>query len=245
MSGVTKWYGSFRALADVSLKVRHGEIVVLIGPSGAGKSTLLRCINRLETYSAGEIVVDGLEVSADRYSLQRVREKVGMVFQSFNLFPHLTVLNNVTIAPRLVRRQPIWLATEIAEDLLERVGMIDHRDKYPSQLSGGEQQRVAIARTLATEPTIILLDEPTASIDPELTKGILELMRDIAADGITMLIATHEMGFAHAVADRVLFFDNGQLIEDGPPSRVLVRPREERTRIFLDQVPTFWPTLDD
>ena len=238
---VTKWFGGFCALAGLSLTVEHGEVVVLIGPSGSGKSTLLRCINRLETHSAGDIVIDGIRVSNNTHSIKQVRRQVGMVFQSFNLFPHLTVLANVTITPRLVHDRPKDLADTAAQDLLHRVGMAAHADKYPAQLSGGEQQRVAIARALAMNPRMMLFDEPTSSIDPELTKGIMELIREVASDGMTMLLVTHEIGFARRTADRIAFIDHGELIEQGPPGQLLDTPREERTHRFLEQVPTLWP----
>lgn len=231
--GVTKWYDAFQALDDISLTVRAGEVVVIIGPSGAGKSTLLRCINGLESHTSGDIQVLDTAMDGDRYRLEFVRRRVGMVFQDFNLFPQMTVLSNVVAAQRLVHRRSPGEATSRALMALEDVGMLAHQRKHPRQLSGGEQQRVAIARTLVNDPEIVLLDEPTASIDPELTKGIVELMKGIARRGVTVVAVTHEMGFARAVGDRMIYLEDGKLVEDGHPDDMISHARDERTRRFL------------
>lgn len=230
---VSKWFGEFRALDDVSFRIEHGEVVSIIGRSGSGKSTMLRCINGLETASSGLIRVDGLAVSRDQYVLRQLRERVGMVFQSFNLFPQYSVVANVALAQRVVLGRSAEEATEVALAALDRVDMTRHRDKYPAALSGGEQQRVAIARALAMNPQMILLDEPTASVDPELTKGIMELVREIAQSEITVVAVTHEMGFMRAAADRVFFFEDGRLLERGPVERVVTNPDHPSTRRFL------------
>jgi ABC-type polar amino acid transport system ATPase subunit len=240
--GVTKWFDAFRALDDISLTVRAGEVVVIIGPSGAGKSTLLRCINGLETHSSGDIRVLDTAVDGDRYRLDYVRRNVGMVFQSFNLFPQMTVLSNVVAAQRLVHRRSPGEATSRALMALDDVGMLAHQRKHPNQLSGGEQQRVAIARTLVNDPAIVLLDEPTASVDPELTKGIVELMNGIVRRGVTVVAVTHEMGFARAVADRMIYLEAGELIEEGHPDDLLSHARDERTQRFLRAIRRFDPT---
>lgn len=234
--GVDKWFGDFQALDDVSLSVKEHEIVVILGPSGSGKSTFIRCLNRLEEHDSGRIVIDGIELNEDVRNLRAIREEVGMVFQQFNLFPHLSVLNNITLGPQKVRRMPKLDAEQLAMELLERVGIPEQADKYPTQLSGGQQQRVAIARALAMRPKIMLFDEPTSALDPEMIKEVLDVMRELAESGMTMLVVTHEMGFAREVADRLVFFDEGALIEQGTPQHFFENPREERTKLFLSQI---------
>ncbi len=233
---VHKWFGSFEALRGVSMTVRTGEVVVIIGPSGSGKSTFIRTLNRLEQHQQGQIIIDGIELTHDIRNIQEIRKEVGMVFQSFNLFPHLTVLENITLAPLNVRRWPRDKAETIARDWLKRVGIPEQADKYPGQLSGGQQQRVAIARALAMQPKIMLFDEPTSALDPEMIKEVLDVMRDLARSGYTIVAVTHEMGFAREVADRVYFFDKGQIVEAGPPTQFFNNPAEERTRQFLSQI---------
>jgi general L-amino acid transport system ATP-binding protein len=231
-----KSYGTFEALKGIDLEIEKGEVVCVIGPSGSGKSTLIRCINRLESFSdESEIRVDDIPVTPGR-SLAKVRAEVGMVFQSFNLFPHLTVRENVMLAPRRVRGTPRAEAAAQADRLLARVGIAEQADKYPAKLSGGQQQRVAIARALAMEPQVMLFDEPTSALDPEMVGEVLDVMRDLAGTGVTMVVVTHEMGFASQVADRVIFMDAGEVIETGPPEEVLGNPREPRTRSFLSAV---------
>ena len=234
--GVEKWFGDFQALDDVTMSVKEHEIVVVLWPSGSGKSTFIRCLNRLEEHDAGRIVIDGIEMNDDVRNLNAIRSEVGMVFQQFNLFPHLSVLNNVTLGPRKVRRQPRREADEQAMQLLERVGIPEQADKFPAQLSGGQQQRVAIARALAMQPKIMLFDEPTSALDPEMIKEVLDVMQELAESGMTMVVVTHEMGFARGVADRVMFFDEGALVEQGTPDRFFDDPREERTKLFLSQI---------
>ena len=236
MSGVHKWFGDFHALNDVSLKVRQGEKIVICGPSGSGKSTLIRCINRLEPHDEGRIVVDGHELTGDLRQIETVRSEVGMVFQQFNLFPHLTVLDNICLAPIWVRKMPRADAEALAMQLLERVQIGAQALKYPGQLSGGQQQRVAIARSLAMSPRIMLFDEPTSALDPEMVKEVLDVMTELAVQGMTMLVVTHEMGFARAVADRVIFMDEGQIVEAATPASFFEKPRSERTRKFLSQI---------
>ncbi len=236
MEGVDKLFGSFQALKDINLKVARQEVVVVIGPSGSGKSTLIRCINRLEEHNAGRIVVDGIELSDDLRNIQEIRRETGMVFQQFNLFPHLTVLDNVTLAPRQVRRTPKAAAETAAMELLERVKIPEQAKKYPGQLSGGQQQRVAIARALAMEPKVMLFDEPTSALDPEMVGEVLDVMVELAKGGMTMIVVTHEMGFARAVADRVVFMADGQIVEVGTPEHFFTEPREERTKLFLSQI---------
>ena len=236
MSGVHKWFGDFHALNDVSLKVRQGEKIVICGPSGSGKSTLIRCINRLEPHDKGRIVVDGHELTGDLRQIETVRSEVGMVFQQFNLFPHLTVLDNVCLAPVWVRKMSRVKAEVLAMQLLERVRIAEQAAKYPGQLSGGQQQRVAIARSLAMSPRIMLFDEPTSALDPEMVKEVLDVMTELAVQGMTMLVVTHEMGFARAVADRVIFMDEGQIVEAATPASFFEKPRSERTRKFLSQI---------
>lgn len=233
---VNKWYGTFHALKDVSLEVAKGERVVVAGPSGSGKSTMIRCINRLEEHQSGNIIVNGTEVTSNIKAIEKVRHEVGMVFQQFNLFPHLTVLENLTLSPIWVKHIPKREAIAIAMNLLERVQIAGHANKYPSQLSGGQQQRVAIARSLALRPSIMLFDEPTSALDPEMIKEVLDVMIELAQEGMTMVCVTHEMGFARTVADKVVFMDEGQVIEMGPPTQIFENPQEERTRKFLSQI---------
>lgn len=230
-----KWFGTLHVLKGIHLEVAPGEKLVIIGPSGSGKSTLIRCINRLEDFQEGEVVVDGHNVKEER-ALKEVRREVGMVFQQFNLFPHMTVLENIVLAPMRVRGWTRERAERKALELLERVGILDQARKYPGQLSGGQQQRVAIARALAMEPKVILFDEPTSALDPEMVGEVLDVMRDLARGGMTMLVVTHEMGFAREVADRVIFMDGGQIVEEGRPEEIFTSPREERTKAFLQRV---------
>jgi len=236
IAGMNKYFDDFRALNDIDLKVGQQEVVVVIGPSGSGKSTLIRCINRLERHDGGSIIVDGIELSDDVRNIQEVRRETGMVFQSFNLFPHLTVLENITLAPRNVRGIPKAEAEASAMELLERVKIPDQANKYPGQLSGGQQQRVAIARTLAMKPKVILFDEPTSALDPEMIKEVLDTMKDLAQEGMTMICVTHEMGFAREVADRVVFMADGEIVEVGTPEHFFTNPQEERTKLFLSQI---------
>ncbi len=231
-----KKFGTFTALAGISLDVAEGEVVCIIGPSGSGKSTLIRCINLLETYDyPGQVIVDGIIVERGR-GLAAVRAEVGMVFQSFNLFPHMTVRKNIMLAPMRVRGESVATADAMATDLLQKVGIEEQADKYPAQLSGGQQQRVAIARALAMKPRVMLFDEPTSSLDPEVVGEVLEVMRDLAKSGVTMIVVTHEMGFARQVADRVIFMDEGQIIESGSPAEIFDHAKEQRTRDFLSAV---------
>jgi general L-amino acid transport system ATP-binding protein len=236
MAGVHKWYGDFHALDDVSLRVASRERIVICGPSGSGKSTLIRCINRLETHDKGRIVVDGHELTGDLRRIETVRSEVGMVFQQFNLFPHLTVLDNVCLAPVWVRKMPRAKAEKLAMQLLERVRIAAQARKYPGQLSGGQQQRVAIARSLAMNPRIMLFDEPTSALDPEMVKEVLDVMSELAKQGMTMLVVTHEMGFARAVADRIIFMDEGRIVEDAKPAAFFNQPKSERLKQFLSQI---------
>jgi len=235
---VHKWFGHFEALQGVSMEVRRGEVIVIFGPSGSGKSTFIRTINRLEEHQRGTIIVDGIELNNDTRNIAAVRSEIGMVFQQFNLFPHLTVLDNVSIAPMQVRKWPREKAEEIARQLLARVGIPEQSGKYPGQLSGGQQQRVAIARALAMQPKIMLFDEPTSALDPEMIKEVLDVMTGLARSGMTMLVVTHEMGFAKAVAHRMFFFDQGKVIESGTPDDIFRNPREDRTKLFLSQILT-------
>ena len=236
MEGINKWYGTYHALRNVNLSVRRGERIVICGPSGSGKSTLIRTINQLEAIQEGKIVVDGIELTAGGHNVDEVRRDVGMVFQQFNLFPHLTILENCMLAPLKVRKTPRADAEAIARTYLARVRIPEQADKYPAQLSGGQQQRVAIARALCMQPKIMLFDEPTSALDPEMVKEVLDTMVDLAKEGMTMLCVTHEMGFARAVADRVIFMDQGQIIEEGPPETFFGNPQSERTRAFLQQI---------
>ncbi len=233
---VHKWYGNFHALRGINMDVYKGEVVVIFGPSGSGKSTFIRTINRLEDHQRGTIVVDGIELTRDVRNIEKIRMETGMVFQQFNLFPHLTVLQNITLAPIQVRKWPKEKAEEVAMQLLERVGIPEQAHKYPGQLSGGQQQRVAIARALAMQPKIMLFDEPTSALDPEMIKEVLDVMEELAESGMTMLVVTHEMGFARAVADRMYFFDQGQIVESGSPEEIFNNPKEERTKLFLSQI---------
>jgi general L-amino acid transport system ATP-binding protein len=234
--GMHKWYGQFHVLKDIGLTVNKGERIVICGPSGSGKSTMIRCINRLEAHDAGRIVVDGIELSEDLRNIQEVRRETGMVFQSFNLFPHLSVLENVTLAPRQVRRMPRAEADALAMELLERVRIPEQAKKYPGQLSGGQQQRVAIARALAMKPKVMLFDEPTSALDPEMIGEVLDVMRDLARSGMTMIVVTHEMGFAREVADRVVFMADAEIVEVGTPEHFFTDPAEDRTKLFLSQI---------
>jgi len=236
LEGVGKSFGDFQALHDIDLRIARQEVVVVIGPSGSGKSTLIRCINRLEKHDTGRIVVGGVELSDDIRSIQGVRRETGMVFQSFNLFPHLTVLDNITLAPRQVRRIPRAKAEAQAMELLERVQIPEQARKYPGQLSGGQQQRVAIARALAMQPQVMLFDEPTSALDPEMINEVLDVMKELAREGMTMIVVTHEMGFAREVADRVVFMADGEIVEVGTPEHFFTRPEEERTKLFLSQI---------
>jgi general L-amino acid transport system ATP-binding protein len=235
-AGVHKWYGSFHALRNINLTVRRGERIVVCGPSGSGKSTLIRCVNRLEEHQRGSIVVDGVELTPDIKRVDEVRREVGMVFQNFNLFPHLTVLENCTLAPIWVRRMPKRDAEELAMKLLARVKIPEQAAKYPGQLSGGQQQRVAIARALCMNPKIMLFDEPTSALDPEMVKEVLDTMTALAQDGMTMIVVTHEMGFARQIADRVVFMDNGEIVEINAPAQFFDHPQHERTKRFLRQI---------
>jgi general L-amino acid transport system ATP-binding protein len=233
---INKWYGDYHALRDVSLTVKAGEVIVILGPSGSGKSTFIRTLNRLEEHQSGDIMVDGITLSHDVRNIAEIRRDVGMVFQQFNLFPHLTVLENVTLAPIHVRKWSRERSEEIAMKWLTRVGIPEQAGKYPGQLSGGQQQRVAIARTLAMEPNILLFDEPTSALDPEMIKEVLDVMRDLARSGYTILAVTHEMGFAREVADRVIFMDAGQIVEINTPEDFFTNPKNDRTKLFLSQI---------
>ena len=236
LHAVDKFFGDFQALTNIHMSVGEKEVVVVIGPSGSGKSTLIRCINRLERHDRGSIVVDGIELSDDIRAIQDIRRETGMVFQSFNLFPHLSVLDNITLAPRNVRNLPKAKAEADAMELLERVKIPEQARKYPGQLSGGQQQRVAIARALAMKPKVMLFDEPTSALDPEMIKEVLDTMKDLAAEGMTMICVTHEMGFAREVADRVVFMSDGEIVEVGPPEHFFTNPTEDRTKLFLSQI---------
>jgi general L-amino acid transport system ATP-binding protein len=236
MIGVNKWFGQFHVLRDIDLAVQRGERIVICGPSGSGKSTLIRCINRLEEHQAGQIIVDGIELKDDVKNIEMIRREVGMVFQQFNLFPHLTVLQNCTLAPIWVRKMPQKQAEEVAMGFLERVRIPEQAEKYPGQLSGGQQQRVAIARALCINPKVMLFDEPTSALDPEMIKEVLDVMVELAGSGMTMLVVTHEMGFARTVADRVIFMDDGQIVEQNEPEAFFTDPRHERTKLFLSQI---------
>lgn len=233
---INKWYGSHHVLKNVSLDVAMGEVIVIIGPSGSGKSTFIRTINALEEIQQGEIIVDGINLSDDIANIDAIRKETGMVFQQFNLFPHMTIVENITLAPIWVRKWPKDKAVKIALELLERVGIHDQAGKYPGQLSGGQQQRVAIARALAMQPKIMLFDEPTSALDPEMIKEVLDVMKTLAKSGMTLLVVTHEMNFAREVADRVIFFDAGEVIEMGTPKQVFEQPRSDRTKLFLSKI---------
>ena len=233
---VDKWYGDFHVLKGINLEVKKGERVVVCGPSGSGKSTMIRCINRLEEHQQGQIIVAGIELTADVKNVEAIRREVGMVFQQFNLFPHLTVLQNLTLAPIWVRKLPKKEAEDAARLYLERVRIPEQADKYPGQLSGGQQQRVAIARSLCMKPEIMLFDEPTSALDPEMIKEVLDVMIELAREGMTMVCVTHEMGFARTVADTMVFMDRGEIVERGPPAEFFANPKSGRTKLFLSQI---------
>ena len=233
---VKKWFGDFQALKGISMEVQEGEVLVICGPSGSGKSTFIRCINRLEQHQEGEIIVDGIELTNDLKNIEAIRSEVGMVFQSFNLFPHLTVMQNITLAPIWVRKKSRSESEEKAMELLSRVGIPEQASKFPGQLSGGQQQRVAIARALAMEPKIMLFDEPTSALDPEMIKEVLDAMKELALSGMTMIVVTHEMGFAKEVADRVMLFDEGLMVEENTPTEFFDNPQNDRTKLFLSQI---------
>lgn len=236
IKGVNKWYGDFHALNEINLEVKEGEIIVVCGPSGSGKSTLIRCINFLEKFQEGSIIVDGTELTDDVKKIRQIRSEVSMVFQHFNLFPHLSIIDNLTLAPIWVHNKSKQEARDKALQLLDRVGIRDQADKYPNQLSGGQQQRVAIARALCTSPKIMLFDEPTSALDPEMIAEVLDVMIGLAKEGMTMICVTHEMGFAKRVADRVIFMDEGQIIEENHPDAFFNKPESERLQLFLDQI---------
>ena len=233
---VKKWFGDFQALKGISMEVQEGEVLVICGPSGSGKSTFIRCINRLEQHQEGEIIVDGIELTNDLKNIEAIRSEVGMVFQSFNLFPHLTVMQNITLAPIWVRKKSRSESEEKAMELLNRAGIPEQASKFPGQLSGGQQQRVAIARALAMEPKIMLFDEPTSALDPEMIKEVLDAMKELALSGMTMIVVTHEMGFAKEVADRVMLFDEGLMVEENTPTEFFDNPQNDRTKLFLSQI---------
>jgi general L-amino acid transport system ATP-binding protein len=233
---VHKWFDQFHVLKGISLTVQKGEVIVIFGPSGSGKSTFIRCLNRLEEHQKGQIIVDGIELGNDIRNVEKIRQEVGMVFQQFNLFPHLTVIQNITLAPSWVKRVPRDQSRELAMQLLRRVGIPEQADKYPAQLSGGQQQRVAIARALAMQPRIMLFDEPTSALDPEMIKEVLDVMIELAKSGMTIVAVTHEMGFARAVANRMIFFDKGEIVEQGTPAQIFNDPQNDRTKLFLSQI---------
>jgi len=233
---VHKWFDNFHVLKGINLTVQKGEVIVIFGPSGSGKSTFIRCINRLEEHQKGQIIVDGIELSNDIRNIENIRSEVGMVFQQFNLFPHLTVIQNIMLAPSWVRRTSKQIAREQAMQLLRRVGIPEQAEKYPAQLSGGQQQRVAIARALAMQPKIMLFDEPTSALDPEMIKEVLDVMIELAKSGMTIVAVTHEMGFARAVANRMIFFDKGEIVEQGTPKQIFENPQSDRTKLFLSQI---------
>jgi general L-amino acid transport system ATP-binding protein len=234
--GVHKWFGDFHALKGIDMQVKQREVIVIFGPSGSGKSTFIRTLNRLEEHQQGQIIIDGIELSHDVRNIEKIRTETGMVFQQFNLFPHLSVMQNITLAPIWVRKWSKDKAETVAMELLERVGIPEQAMKFPGQLSGGQQQRVAIARALAMQPKIMLFDEPTSALDPEMIKEVLDVMVELAQTGMTMLVVTHEMGFARAVADRMYFFDEGLIVESGTPSDIFHNPKEDRTKLFLSQI---------
>lgn len=236
MIEVDKWYGEFHVLRSISMTVRRQEKIVICGPSGSGKSTLIRCINHIEKHQRGQIIVDGIEMSNDLKNIEKIRAEVGMVFQQFNLFPHLTILDNLTLGPRWVRKMPKAAAEELALHYLQKVRIAEQARKFPGQLSGGQQQRAAIARSLCMKPNIMLFDEPTSALDPEMVKEVLDVMVDLAEEGMTMLVVTHEMGFAKRVADRVMFMDVGEVVEENTPEEFFAHPQNERTKLFLSQI---------
>ena len=233
---VHKWFGNFHVLRGINTTIKRGEVVVVFGPSGSGKSTFIRTINRLEEHQRGDIIVDGIALTNDTRNIDAIRRDVGIVFQSFNLFPHLKVIKNITLAPIRVRKLPAKEAEALAMELLERVGIPEQADKYPAELSGGQQQRVAIARALAMQPKIMLFDEPTSALDPEMIKEVLDVMREMATSGMTMIVVTHEMGFAKEVADRMMMFDEGVIVEEGTPEQIFEFPKSDRTKLFLSQI---------
>ena len=233
---VHKWYGTIHALKGITFEIARGEVVVVLGPSGSGKSTLIRCINRLEAHDEGTIHVNEIELTNELKNIEKIRSEIGMLFQQFNLFPHLNVLDNITLAPTSVKKVPKLVAERKAEDLLNMVGIPEQANKYPSELSGGQQQRVAIARALAMEPQVMLLDEPTSALDPEMTTEVLEVIKGLAVKGITMIVITHEMGFARELADRIIFIEAGEIIEEGTPEQFFTDPKENRTKLFLSQI---------
>jgi len=238
LTGVNKWYGDFQALVDINMSVKRSERVVVCGPSGSGKSTMIRCINRLEVHQRGKIVVDSIELTDNLKNIEAIRSEVGMVFQSFNLFPHMSVIDNLILAPMLVRKMPKKNAEELAMQYLERVQIPEQAFKYPGQLSGGQQQRVAIARSLCMQPKIMLFDEPTSALDPEMIKEVLDVMIELAEDGMTMIVVTHEMGFAKTVADTMVFMDAGEIVETAAPDKFFTTPDNPRTQLFLSQILT-------
>ena len=234
--GVNKWFGPLHVLNDINLEIKHGEVVVVCGPSGSGKSTLIRCINKLEVIQGGDIIVDGMSLSDSKTDITKLRAEVGMVFQQFNLYPHKTALENIILAPTKVRKQSGDEAEKIALDLMDKVGIPEKIHSYPAQLSGGQQQRVAIARALAMQPKIMLFDEPTSALDPEMINEVLDVMANLAREGMTMIVVTHEMGFAKKVSHRIIFMDEGRVIEEGTPETFFVQPKSERTRTFLSKI---------
>ncbi len=236
VTGLNKYFGKHHVLKDVDFKVRFGEVVAVIGASGSGKSTLLRCLNGLEPIQSGKVLVDGVDIHQNGVDLNKVRQSIGMIFQNFNLFPHMTVLQNITLAPVKVKKMSPQQAQEIARTFLHKVGLLDKQDAYPWQLSGGQKQRVAIARSLAMNPKVMMFDEPTSALDPETVKDVLEVMKELAREGMTMIVVTHEMGFAKEVANRVVYIDDGKIIEEGTPEEIFYNPRNERTRAFLSKV---------
>ncbi|WP_128895014.1 amino acid ABC transporter ATP-binding protein [Longirhabdus pacifica] len=236
VKGLNKWFGKLHVLKDVNLTVKQGEVVVILGPSGSGKSTFIRTINALEEFQEGEIEVDGIDLTNDIRNIDEIRKETGMVFQQFNLFPHMNILKNITLAPIWVRKWKKAKAEKIAHELLERVGIPEQAEKFPGQLSGGQQQRVAIARALAMQPKIMLFDEPTSALDPEMVREVLDVMKTLAESGMTMLVVTHEMNFAREVADRIILFDYGEIVETGTPAQLFDNPKHERTKAFLSQI---------
>ncbi len=236
VTGLNKYFGKHHVLKDIDFRVRFGEVVAIIGASGSGKSTLLRCLNGLEPIQSGKVLVDGVDIHQNGVDLNKVRQSIGMIFQNFNLFPHMTVLQNITLAPVKVKKMPPQQAQEIARTFLHKVGLLDKQDAYPWQLSGGQKQRVAIARSLAMNPKVMMFDEPTSALDPETVKDVLEVMKELAREGMTMIVVTHEMGFAKEVADRVIYIDDGKIVEEGTPEEIFYNPRNERTRAFLSKV---------
>jgi len=236
VEGLNKYFGKHHVLKDIDFRVRFGEVVAIIGVSGSGKSTLLRCLNGLEPIQSGRVLVDGVDIHQNGVDLNKVRQSIGMIFQNFNLFPHMTVLQNITLAPVKVKKVPLQEAQKIARNFLQKVGLLDKQDAYPWQLSGGQKQRVAIARSLAMNPKVMMFDEPTSALDPETVKDVLEVMKELAREGMTMIVVTHEVGFAKEVANRVVYIDDGKIVEEGTPEEIFYNPRNERTRAFLSKV---------